>query len=206
MKNSIHNYIYEHKSEIIADLKELIKIPSVREEPREDAPFGKNCDAVLRHIQSLFENNGFATEYRREEGYLLSYYGDGKKSLGLFSHADVVPVSDDWLFTTPFEPIEKDGFLIGRGAVDDKSAVIISLYCAKILKEFNLPFAGKLVSFVGVNEESGMTDIQNYVQNNVQPDFALVDDTAFPIYYGNKGMLLLNANPRRIVSTLKTHI
>lgn len=192
MKNLIHNYIFEHKNEILAELKELIKIPSVREEPREDAPFGKNCDTVLRHIQLLFEKNGFETEYRREDGYLLSYYGDGKKSLGLFSHADVVPVSDDWLFTTPFEPIEKDSFLIGRGAVDDKSAVIISLYCAKIIKELNIPFDSKLVSFVGANEESGMADIQSYAKSNVQPDFSLVDDTAFPLYYGNKGMLLLN--------------
>lgn len=193
MKTLIHNYILEHKNEIVSELKQLIKIPSAREAAQQDMPFGKNCDAVLQHIRSLFDQNGFDTEYRREEGYLLSYYGNGKKSLGLFSHADVVPVSDDWLFTTPFEPIEKDGFLIGRGAVDDKSAVIISLYCAKIIKELNLPFDSRLVFFIGANEESGMADIQNYVQNNAQPDFALVDDTAFPLYYGNKGMLLLNA-------------
>lgn len=55
---------------------------------------------------------------------MLSYYGEGEKSIGLFSHADAVNVSDDWLFTEPFNMIEKDCFLIGRGVSDDKAAKV----------------------------------------------------------------------------------
>ena len=188
-KEQIHNYVQNHKDEIVETLKELIKIPSVHSEAEENAPFGEECARVLKFTQKLYKSNGFETELDVNGGYLLSYYGEDRKSLGLFAHADVVPVANDWALTTPFEPIEKDGFLIGRGAMDDKSAVVISLYCAKILKELNIPFGSRLIMFTGSNEESGMQDIKNYVSAHTPPDFSLVCDTAFPLYRANKGIL-----------------
>lgn len=204
-KEKIHLYISEHKNEIINELKELIKIPSVKEAPQEEAPFGKSCAEVLKHIAELYEKNGFDTRLFKKGGYLLSSYGKGEKTLGLFAHADVVPVSDDWELTSPFEPVEKDGFIVGRGAIDDKSSVVISLYCQKMLKELEIPFKSRLICFTGSNEESGMADIKNYLSENTPPDFSLVADTAFPLYYGNKGMLLFNIegkNPIECISDI----
>lgn len=40
-KVQIHNYVQNHKDEIVETLKEIIKIPSVRSEVEENAPFGK---------------------------------------------------------------------------------------------------------------------------------------------------------------------
>lgn len=206
MKELIHKYISEHKNEIINELKELIKIPSVKEAPEEGSPFGKSCAEALKHIKGLYEKNGFDTMLSKKGDYLLSSYGNSKKTLGLFAHADVVPVSDDWESTLPFEPIEKEGFIIGRGAIDDKSAVVISLYCLKMLKELKIPFKSSLICFTGSNEESGMADIKNYLSENTPPDFSLVADTAFPLYYGNKGSLLLNVsgkNPIECISDIQ---
>lgn len=187
--NEIHTYVLAHKPQIVNTLKELIKIPSVSGESLKDAPFGTECARVLEFTQSLYKNNGFETEYDKNGGYLLSYYGEGEKTLGIFAHADVVPVSDDWLLTKPFEPIEKDGCLIGRGALDDKSAIVISLFCAKIIKELNIPFKSRLVLFTGGNEENGMGDIKNYLKIHTPPEFSLVADTGFPAYIGDKGIL-----------------
>lgn len=188
-KEQIHNYVEIHREEIITTLKELIKIPSVRGEALTCAPFGKACADVLEYTQKLYSENGFETELNQNSGYLLSYYGEGEKTLGIFAHADVVPVSNDWIYTNPFEPMEKDGFLIGRGVLDDKSAVVASLYCAKMLKELNIPFNSTLVCFTGGNEESGMQDVKNYIKEHTIPDFSLVADTAFPIFRGNKGRI-----------------
>lgn len=192
-KEQIHNYIINNKDEIVGILKELVKIPSVRGESVPGAPFGDDCAKVLEYAEKLYQNNGFETELDSDGGYLLSYYGEGKKSLGLFAHADVVPVGNDWVLTKPFEPIEKERYLIGRGVLDDKSAVVISLYCAKMLKELDIPFNSRLVCFTGANEESGMQDIKNYISKHKAPDFSLVCDTAFPLYHGNKGMLQFTA-------------
>lgn len=192
-EEQIHDYIRRHREEITHMLKELVKIPSVRGQAEENAPFGKECARALEFAQKLYVSNGFATELDVGGGYLLSFFGEGEKSLGLFAHADVVPAGDDWILTAPFEPIEKDGFIIGRGVVDDKSAVVASLFCAKMLKELNLPFESRLVCFTGANEESGMRDIQNYVRAHKAPDFSLVCDTAFPLYRGDKGILRFTA-------------
>ena len=151
-KEQIHNYIISNRNDIVSNLKELVRIPSVRGEAEPDAPFGRACADVLEYTEKLFRENGFKTELDKNGGYLLSYYGSGTKSLGLFAHADVVPVGDDWTITKPFEPVEKEGFLIGRGVLDDKSAVVISLYCAKMLKELDVPFNSRLVCFTGANE------------------------------------------------------
>lgn len=182
----IHNYVVAHKEEIINTLKELVKIPSVRGVAEPYAPFGKECAKALEYTEKLYSQNGFETELNKKDGYLLSYFGSDEKTLGLFAHSDVVDVSDDWVHTTPFEPTEKEGYLIGRGVLDDKSAVVISLYCAKILKELSIPFHSKLVMFTGSNEETGMADIEKYVKDNPAPDFSLVCDTAFPLYRGDK--------------------
>ena len=188
-KNEIREYIDSHKSEIVEILKELIRIPSVRGEADEGAPFGKDCARALEYTNALYKENGFECELDAEGGYLLSCFGEGEKSLGIFAHSDVVPAGEGWTLTQPFEPKEVDGFIVGRGATDDKSATVLSLYCAKIIKELKLPFSSRLICFTGSNEESGMEDIRAYVKKHTAPDFSLVCDTAFPIYRGNKGIL-----------------
>ena len=50
-KEQIHNYVQNHKDEIVETLKELIKIPSVRSEAEENAPFGEECARVLKFTQ-----------------------------------------------------------------------------------------------------------------------------------------------------------
>ena len=88
----------------------------------------------------------------------------------MFAHADVVPPGDNWLFTSPFEPIEKDGFLIGRGVYDNKAGIMMALYAAKAIDLLNIPFHSRLLIFTGSNEESGMKDIQAFAENENMPD------------------------------------
>lgn len=195
-RQSIHEYLCNHRQEITDTLQELIRIPSVRGEACTGSPFGKACTEALQYTKSLYSANWFETELISEGGYLLSYCGEGDQTIGLFAHADVVPAGHGWILTNPFEPLEKDGWIIGRGATDDKSAVISSLYCAKMIKELNLPFESRLVCFTGANEESGMQDIQRYVREHKPPDFSLVCDTAFPLYHGDKGILQFTATQK----------
>ena len=203
VKRTIRAYLEEHRTEIVSLLRDLISIPSVRGEAVPGAPFGTACADILRIIEPHFRDAGCDTELDNDGGYLLAETGCGTRSLGLFAHADVVPAGEGWMYTDPFTMLEKDGFLIGRGVMDDKSAVVTSLYCAKMLRELALPFHSKLVCFVGCNEESGMQDIQNYLRAHTPPDFALVPDTAFPLYRGNKGRILIKAHRNAPLGEIK---
>ncbi len=193
LRKRIHEYFVSRKEAMIENLKSIVRIPSEKGEAKPGMPFGEECFKALKKAEELYLQNGFDTELDFEGKYLLSYFGNGKKSIGFFSHSDVVAHGDGWIYTSPFEPIEKDGFLIGRGVLDDKAAVVISLYAAKAIKELEIPFSSRLVMFTGSNEESGMDDIKSYVKKNTPPDFSLVSDTGFPCFRGDKGRTIFNA-------------
>ena len=203
-KKEIHDYLNNHKDEIINTLIELAKIPSVKGEKEENAPFGKPCAKILTEIKKLYDENNFNSEIDNEGGYIVANFGESEKTLGLFSHGDVVPVSVDWVLTKPFEPIIKDGYLIGRGVIDDKCAILTALYCAKMIKELNIPFNSKLIMFTGVNEETGMGDIKNYLTKHKAPDFSIVADSSFPLCRGNKGVFVFNAELNENLDYIKS--
>lgn len=188
----IHEYVRGHREEMAAALSKLVKIPSVSDSPA--------AGEALFAVKKLYEENGFETGLC--DGYLLAFCGEGTHSIGLFSHADVVPAADDWIYARPFDPIMKDGCLIGRGAADDKAGIIISLYCAKMIKELKLPFRSRLVMFTGSSEETGMSDIENYAKEQVPPDISFVPDADFPPFRGDKGILHFYAVSRRLLSSI----
>lgn len=181
INDKIHRYILDNREVILKDYIDILKIPSISDT--------QATIDIMYFIKNLYEKNGFEAEVY--EDYLLSHYKKGNHTIGLFAHADVVPVDDKWTVTEPFEPKIINGELFARGSGDDKSAIIISLYALKAIKELNIPFKSSLLCFTGINEESTMQDIKNYVKSHILPDFSLVLDAGFPVYYGDKGMLWL---------------
>ncbi len=87
----IDAYLAAHRDEIVQTLFELIRIPSVKAEPKPHAPFGESCAAALEAAHRLYEREGLAT--KKTDSYALAYYGSGAHTLGVFAHSDVVPAS-----------------------------------------------------------------------------------------------------------------
>ncbi|MBE6787867.1 MAG: M20 family metallopeptidase [Ruminococcaceae bacterium] len=187
--NQIDNYIKENKTAILDDLMSLVRIPSVKGEALPGAPFGEGNKQMIHQTAALFERNGFKSEIEKDGYYTLSYLENSGKTIGIFSHGDVVPADGEWLVCPPFEPIIKGDYMFGRGCNDDKSGVIGALYAAKMIKELNLPFKSQLVMYTGTNEEAGMDDILKFVENEQMPDLSLVPDADFPFYYGERSIL-----------------
>lgn len=99
---SVSAYMRSHSDYITSTLSRLVKIPSVRSAPAPGAPYGKKCAEALEETRKIYEENGFATEIHQESGYLLARSGGRGKQIGIFAHADVVPVYDDWMLAEPF--------------------------------------------------------------------------------------------------------
>lgn len=201
-----HKYAQEHAQEMIDQLKQLVAIRSDLGEAMPGMPFGERSAHILEVIHKLYTQNGFRSRTAIAEGYTLAEYGEGDKSIGLFAHADVVSAYNDWVFTEPYTPIEKEGFVIGRGVKDDKAAVVISLWCAKMFRDLQIPLKSKLVMFTGGCEETGMQDISNFVSAEPMPEFSLVCDTAFPIYIGDKGGVVLECETEKAFSFIKDFV
>lgn len=186
VNEKISNYLNTHRDEIANSLMELVKIPSISDTEWAKVALDLTCNM---YQEGGFSANNYGT-------YALAQYKRGERTIGLFSHADVVPVQNDWTMCNPFEPKIIDGNIFGRGSWDDKSAVIISLYTFKMIKELDLDFNSTLIAFIGGNEETTMQDIVDYKKSNTLPDISMVLDAGYPVYLGDKGILWLECEKR----------
>ena len=185
----MREYIDEHRDGIIDELSQLVRIPSVRGNECDGAPFGQDCVTCLEAAKSLYAKHGIDVKISHDRKYGLAALGNGERKIGLFAHLDVVPPDGDWIYTSnPFEPRLVDNCLVGRGAEDNKSGVILSLYAVKLLRDLGVDTKCRLEIFLGTNEESGMEDIESYKQNNSLPDVAIIPDGGFPVSIGERSI------------------
>lgn len=184
----INEWIDNNRDEIIRQWIEISKIPAIKGEAEEAAPFGKACADALNACAELFAHHGFDAEVYVNSGYALANFGEGEKTIGLFGHSDVVPVGDDWIYTKPFEPVVIDGTLIGRGVEDNKSGIMAALCAMEIIREYNIPVKSRIQAFIGSEEETGMTDIESFAAEQPMPDVSLVLDAEFPCSIGEKSI------------------
>ena len=185
---ALEKWLTDNKESILNDWIELAKIPSIKAEPIDAAPFGAECKNALTRAASYFEREGFSSIISDGNTYALCSYGKGEKKIGLFSHSDVVPVGDGWLYTNPFEPVVIDGTLIGRGVEDNKSGIIAALCLFRFMKENSIELNNKLELFIGSDEECGMNDMKEYLSNEIMPEVSIVPDADFPCSVGEKGI------------------
>ena len=81
-----------------------------------------------------------------------------KRPLLLMCHTDVVPADPkDWE-TPPFEPVEKNGYLIGRGTADIKSMCAAEAAILLKLKRDGVRLDRDVIFFAEADEESGAAD------------------------------------------------
>jgi acetylornithine deacetylase/succinyl-diaminopimelate desuccinylase-like protein len=87
---------------------------------------------------------------------LATLKGSGKrKPVLLLNHMDVVSVEKERWSVDPFAGIIRDGYLYGRGALDDKSMGIIEMMVLLILKREKVPLERDVLFFATADEETG---------------------------------------------------
>ena len=175
----LDRYLEEHKDQIVEDLKALVRHKSVRQAPTENCMFGDDTYKCLKFAKGWAEERGFKADLYDENKYVLADFGEGDKTIGFFSHLDVVPEGDGWM-CDPYDPIEYKGLIVGRGSQDNKQAAVEGLYTMMALRDLNVPFHSKICLFMGGSEESGMEDAKAFAANQPKPDFSIVSDSNFP--------------------------
>lgn len=93
---------------------------------------------------------------------------------------------DKWV-QNPFDAKIGNGFIAGRGSVDDKGPVIMSLYAMKAISELRGVPQKRVRLIVGTCEETQWTDIENYKNEFDLPDYGFSPDGEFPIFNVEKG-------------------
>ena len=187
ISDKVEKYLATHREEIFARLAALCEIPSVRGQAAPGEPFGHEVGRAMRLAASFYEQEGFPVRQDKEGRFALAGFGTGKKKIGLFGHADVVPAGEGWTQTTAFVPCRRERSFFARGCEDNKGGIVAALYCMKAIRALSLPFRARAEAFIGTAEETGMEDIKAYTAAHPMPDASLVPDNAFPFCLGEKG-------------------
>ncbi|MCB9409193.1 dipeptidase [Mycolicibacterium sp.] len=137
-----------------SDLEDLVRIESVWSDPARRDEVHRSARAVAR----LLSEAGFADVEIVAEGgapAVIAHHPAprGAPTVLLYAHHDVQPEGDaaQW-DSPPFEPIERDGRLYGRGTADDKAG--IATHLAAFRAHDGRPPVGVTV-FVEGEEECG---------------------------------------------------
>ncbi|MDE7230541.1 MAG: Sapep family Mn(2+)-dependent dipeptidase [Oscillospiraceae bacterium] len=191
MNNKIEEFILGNKENIIRDLAELVAVPSVMGEPGEGVPFGTEPRRALDTMRRICEKMGFKTTVYGDAVLCADYLPDGcdMAELGILAHLDVVPVERDNWDTDPFELVEKDGVLYGRGTIDDKGPAVAALWALYCVKELGIPLKSGVRLIFGTDEENGSEDLEIYKEYDGFPCRVFTPDGSFPVINAEKGMM-----------------
>ncbi|MDD2648069.1 MAG: dipeptidase PepV [Eubacteriales bacterium] len=186
---TIEEYIESKREEMVETLARWVRIPSVKGEPSQNAPFGKEVRRCLDTAIADLTRLGFSAD--DVDGYALrADMGEGsdEDALAILGHLDVVPAGDNW-DNEPYSATIKDGKIFGRGTSDDKGPVIASMYAMAAVKAAGIPLKRKVSLILGCDEECGMDDIEYYVKHRTLPREGFSPDAAFPVINTEKGII-----------------
>ena len=148
---------------------------------------------VQLELKRQMEEAGFDEVRIDGLGNVIGRIGNGKRILAIDGHMDTVDVGNaaNWTFD-PFSGEIKDGFVHGRGTVDQKGGPAAAVTSGRILKElgFDRDLTVLVVGSVMEEDCDGLCWKYLVEEENVRPDFAIsTEPTNLNIYRGHRGRM-----------------
>jgi len=149
-------------------------------------------DVVLEIKKQMIEA-GFDEVKIDGLGNVIGRIGSGDTILAIDGHVDTVDTGnlDNWEFD-PFSGEVKDGYVLGRGTVDQEGGVASFITAGRIIKELAL-CNDLTIYFVGsVMEEDSDGLCWKYIieEEGIKPDFVIsTEPTNLGIYRGQRGRM-----------------
>ncbi|MEH6533975.1 MAG: YgeY family selenium metabolism-linked hydrolase [Photobacterium frigidiphilum] len=186
-KNIPFNTVVEKAEEYRADmtrfLRDMIAIPS------------ESCDEekVVLRIKEEMEKVGFDKVEIDPMGNVLGWIGHGPHLIAMDAHIDTVGVGnmDNWEFD-PYQGMENDEIIGGRGASDQEGGMASMVYAGKIIKDLGLEDEYTLLVTGTVQEEDCDGLCWQYIieESNIRPEFVVsTEPTDCQIYRGQRGRM-----------------
>ncbi|WP_246467669.1 dipeptidase [Allocatelliglobosispora scoriae] len=167
-----------------ADLERLARIPGIAFEGFDFEPLERSAEAVAE----LLRGCGLQTQITRIGTGHPAVLGvrpapPGGKTVLLYAHHDVQPVGDLTLWESdPFEPVERDGRLYGRGCADDKAGVMAHIAALRAFgagtDDDRLPVG--VVVFIEGEEEFGSDSLPGLLElhkDTLRADVMVIADS-----------------------------
>ncbi len=166
----------------------------------------KNLSEMVKHKSLSMQEEGAVNELKRQMeeagfdevridklGNVIGRIGNGKKVIAIDGHIDVVDLGN--LNNWDFDPLGgkiKDGYVHGRGSVDQKGGPVAAVTAGRILKEIGFPEDVTLLVTGTVMEEDCDGLCWKYLveEEKIKPDAViLTEPTNLNIYRGHRGRM-----------------
>lgn len=170
------------------NLSKLVKIKSLSTQEKD----------VQLELKRQMEEAGFDEVKIDGLGNVIGRIGNGKKILAIDGHMDTVDLGqlENWTFD-PLGGEIKDGFVHGRGTVDQEGGPAAFVTAGRILKELNFD-RDMTIYFVGsVMEEDCDGLCWKYLveEEKIKPDFVIsTEPTNLNIYRGHRGRMEIHVH------------
>ena len=173
-------YLKKNEAVSLEQLKELLRIPSVSAQTKHKEDMIKCAEWVSGYMSDL----GLKAEIMDTGGHPV-VYGEYHKSddvptVLVYGHYDVQPVDpiDLWK-SSPFDPIEENGYILGRGATDDKGQFFTHLKGAEayLITDGSIPLNLKFL--IEGEEEVQSENLDVFIEKyktKLAADIVLVSD------------------------------
>ncbi|MDG4789419.1 dipeptidase [Micromonospora sp. WMMD1102] len=161
-----------------ADLERLVRIPGIAFEGFDHSHVERSAEAVAELLRGcaldvqVVRSGGQPAVIGRRPA------PPGAPTVLLYAHHDVQPVGDLSLWQSePFEPVERDGRLYGRGAADDKAGILAHVAA---LRAFGDALPVGVVLFVEGEEEYGSDSLERLLvehRDEIAADVIVIADS-----------------------------
>jgi acetylornithine deacetylase/succinyl-diaminopimelate desuccinylase-like protein len=167
----------KQKAEILQHYRALVQINS-------SSPPG-NETKVVEYLKKVLDSEGipsktFAQDPNRAN-LVARLKGNGtKKPLLILAHTDVVPVDSAKWPVDPFGAVMKDGYIWGRGTIDDKDKLVAMLTTMILMKRTGAVLDRDLIFLAESGEEADPTGVGiNFMVNQhfdeIDAEFAITE-------------------------------
>ena len=173
------------RDEAVQLLQSLIRIDTSN-------PPGNETRAA-EFIKSVFAKEGLASDIHtleRGRGSLVARINGngGRRPLLLMGHTDVVGVERDKWTVDPFGAVIRNGYVYGRGAIDDKDTVAAAMVVMLTLKRLKVPLDRDVIFVAEAGEEgTPETGIAYLVEKHwpeIEAEFAIAEGGDLPVRDG----------------------
>ncbi len=174
------------------NLSKLVKIKSLSMQEKE----------VQQELKRQMEEAGFDEVKIDGLGNVIGRIGNGKKVIAIDGHMDTVDMGnmENWDFD-PLGGEIRDGYVHGRGSVDQEGGPAAFVTSGRILKElgFNRDMTIYFVGSVMEEDCDGLCWKYIVEEDKIKPDFAIsTEPTNLNIYRGHRGRMEIRVTFRGI--------
>jgi acetylornithine deacetylase/succinyl-diaminopimelate desuccinylase-like protein len=183
------------------DFFSYLRFPSISADPNRKDAMADCANWLAQKFSSL----GFSAAVHKTEGAPVvlakSPTSAGKKTVLVYGHYDVQPVDPIALWKqNPFEPFIENGFVIARGATDNKGQTMCHILGAEAALKIHGGLPVNLIFLIEGEEEIGSPHLGKFLESHreeLKCDAVVISDTSmagpgFPaIVHGLRGIACL---------------